>query len=107
MNAFIILYHNGDFTTRSNEVETAYRRINPDDWDDDGIANERDLNPLLCDGDFYGVAKRMSSGMAGDRAKPAARRRASASVRLRRRAMANWTAVRLETGRNGCETIEL
>ena len=47
--------------TRSNEVETAYRRINPDDWDDDGIANERDLNPLVCDGDFYGVANALPS----------------------------------------------
>ena len=54
-------FQNGDFTTRSNEVETAYRRVNPDDWDDDGIANERDLNPLLCDGDFYGVANALPS----------------------------------------------
>ena len=42
-------------------METAYRRVNPDDWDDDGIANERDLNPLLCDGDFYGVANALPS----------------------------------------------
>ena len=54
-------FQNGDFTTRSNGVETAYRRVNPDDWDDDGIANERDLNPLLCDGDFYGVANALPS----------------------------------------------
>ena len=54
-------FQNGDFTTRSNEVETAYRRVNPDDWDDDGVANERDLNPLFCDGDFYGVANALPS----------------------------------------------
>ena len=54
-------FQNGDFTTRSNEVETAYRRVNPDDWDDDGIANERDSNALLCDGDFYGVANALPS----------------------------------------------
>ena len=54
-------FQNGDFTTRSNEVETVYRRVNPDDWDDDGIANERDLNPLFCDGDFYGVANALPS----------------------------------------------
>ncbi len=54
-------FQNGDFTTRSNEVETAYRRVNPDDWDGDGIANERDLNPLVCDGDFYGVANALPS----------------------------------------------
>ena len=56
-----LLFSNGDFMTRSNEVETAYRRVNPDDWDDDGIANERDLNPLVCDGDFYGVANALPS----------------------------------------------
>ena len=38
VNAQIILRPNGDFITRSNEVETAYRRVNPDDWDDDGLA---------------------------------------------------------------------
>ena len=47
--------------TRSNEVETAYRRINPDDWDDDGIANERDANPTSYDGDFFGVANALPS----------------------------------------------
>ena len=56
VNAQIVLCPNGDFVTRSNEVETVCRRVNPDDWDDDGIANERDANPLFCDGDFFGVA---------------------------------------------------
>ena len=55
------LFQNGDFTTRSNEVETAYRRVNPDDWDDDGIANERDANPTSYDGDFFGVANALPS----------------------------------------------
>jgi hypothetical protein len=45
-----LLFSNGDFMTRSNEVETAYRRVNPDDRDDDGIANERDANPMIYDG---------------------------------------------------------
>ena len=56
INAQIALYPSGDFVTRSNEVETVYRRINPDDWDDDGIHNERDANPTIYDGDFFGVA---------------------------------------------------
>ena len=56
VNAQIVLYPNGDFVTRSNEVETVCRRVNPDDWDDDGIHNERDVNPTSCDGDFFGVA---------------------------------------------------
>ena len=47
---------NGDFITRSNDVETVFRRVNPDDWDDDGIHNERDANPTSYDGDFFGVA---------------------------------------------------
>ena len=35
VNAQIVLWPNGDFITRSNDVETVFRRVNPDDWDDD------------------------------------------------------------------------
>ena len=56
INAQIVLFPNGDFLTRSNDVETVCRRVNPDDWDDDGIPNERDANPTSYDGDFFGVA---------------------------------------------------
>ena len=56
-----LLFSNGDFTTRSNEVETACRRVNPDDFDGDGLANDIDANPLFCDGDFYGVANALPS----------------------------------------------
>ena len=56
MNAQIVLWPNGDFATTSNEVETVCRRVNPDDWDDDGIPNDSDLNPLVSDGDFFGPA---------------------------------------------------
>ena len=56
VNAQIVLSPNGDFLTRSNDVETVCRRINPDDWDDDGVHNERDANPTSYDGDFFGVA---------------------------------------------------
>ena len=56
VNAQIRLHANGDFTTRSNEVETVCRRVNPDDWDDDGIPNDMDANPMSCDGDFFGPA---------------------------------------------------
>ncbi len=52
--------------TRSNEVETVCRRINPDDWDDDGIANERDANPTSCDGDFFGVANALPTNANPD-----------------------------------------
>ena len=56
MNAQIVLWPSGNFVARSNDVETVCRRVNPDDWDDDGIANERDANPTSYDGDFFGVA---------------------------------------------------
>ena len=62
VNAQIILRPNGDFITRSNEVETAYRRVNPDDWDDDGIPNDEDVNPTVCDGDFFGPANVLPEG---------------------------------------------
>lgn len=45
----------GDFTTRSNALETVYRRVNPHDWDGDGLANEIDANPRMWDGDFFGT----------------------------------------------------
>ena len=62
INAQIRLYPNGDFTTRSNEVETVYRRVNPDDWDDDGIPNGADSNPMSCDGAFFGPANALPEG---------------------------------------------
>ena len=62
INAQIVLSPNGDFLTRSNEVETVCRRINPDDWDDDGIPNDEDANPTACDGDFFGPANILPAG---------------------------------------------
>ena len=62
VNAQIVLSPNGDFITRSNDVETVCRRINPDDWDDDGIHNERDANPTVCDGDFFGPSNILPAG---------------------------------------------
>ena len=53
---------NGDFTIRSNELENVYRRINPDDWDNDGLANEVDNAPKRYDGDFFGVASSLPEG---------------------------------------------
>ena len=52
----------GDFTIRSNELENVYRRINPDDWDNDGLANEVDNAPKSYDGDFFGVASPLPEG---------------------------------------------
>ena len=52
----------GDFTIRSNELENVYRRINPDDWDNDGLANDVDNAPKSYDGDFFGVASPLPEG---------------------------------------------
>ena len=59
-NSAIPQFHNstipkGDFSTRSNALETVYRRVNPNDWDGDGLANEIDANPTVNDGDFFGT----------------------------------------------------
>ena len=54
-SAEIRLSANGDFLTRSNALETVYRRVNPHDWDGDGLANEIDANPRMWDGDFFGT----------------------------------------------------
>ncbi len=54
VNAQFELRPNGDFVTRSNAVECAYRRIDPFDWDGDGIPNEDDARPRRNDGDHSG-----------------------------------------------------
>ena len=54
-NAQIELCGDGNFITRSNNVERVYRRVNPDDWDGDGLANEIDPNPMAYDGDLFGT----------------------------------------------------
>ena len=61
-SAEIRLSANGDFTTRSNALETVYRRVNPHDWDGDGLANEIDANPRMWDGDFFGPANVLPEG---------------------------------------------
>ena len=55
-------FANGDFIVRLNEIEKLYRYINPDDWDDDGLANEIDASPKTGDGDFFGVASPLPEG---------------------------------------------
>ncbi len=54
-SAEIRLSANGDFSTKSNALETVYRRVNPHDWDGDGLANEIDANPTTSDGDYFGT----------------------------------------------------
>ena len=49
VSAQLELMPSGDFIARSNEVERIYRRVNPDDWDDDGIPNDCDIQPCHSD----------------------------------------------------------
>jgi len=60
VSAQIELFKSGDFIARSNDVESVYRRINPDDWDDDGKDNDDDEDPLCRVGTFFGPNQDMS-----------------------------------------------
>ena len=62
VSAQLELMPSGDFIARSNLVETVYRRVNPDDWDDDGIPNGDDLDPLSYDGDNFGPHQQLPEG---------------------------------------------
>ena len=53
-SAQVELFPNGDFVVRSNAVRTLCRRIEPFDYDGDGIPNGRDSRPWFYDGDHYG-----------------------------------------------------
>ena len=55
VNAQIGLFQNGDFTTRSNGVERIYRRVEPFDWDGDGLENTVDPEPLVAGPDAHGT----------------------------------------------------
>ena len=66
VNAQIEFRASGDFVTRSNEVETVCRRVDPEDWDGDGIPNDRDCRPYACDGDFFGPRQSLPEGANAD-----------------------------------------
>ena len=51
----IVLRHSGDFETWSNDVAHVYRRIDPNDWDGDGLDNLIDPEPAVCGGDCFGT----------------------------------------------------
>lgn len=54
-NLQIVMRDNGWFETWSNEVGRIYRRINPYDWDDDGLDNTIDSAPKTYDGNCFGT----------------------------------------------------
>ena len=70
VSAQLELMPSGDFIARSNLVERLYRRVNPDDWDDDGIQNDDDIQPLAYDGDNFGPHQIGCGGLAWNTRKP-------------------------------------
>ena len=46
ISAQLELFPNGDYIARSNLVERFYKRINPDDWDDDEQAGTDPITQL-------------------------------------------------------------
>ena len=62
VSAQLELFANGDYIARSNNVERYFKRVNPDDWDDDGIPNIVDGNPEGNDGDFFGPDNDLPEG---------------------------------------------
>lgn len=62
VNAQIELFCNGDFILRSNEVATAFRNIDPNDWDGDGWTNDVDLDPRVWTGGDFGLSQPLPDG---------------------------------------------
>ena len=63
VSAKLELRGNGDFIARSNSVERVYRRVNPDDWDDDGIPNGEDDAPFVpADAPQFGPHQTLPEG---------------------------------------------
>ena len=62
VSAQLELYPDGGFIARSNDVERVYRRVNPDDWDDDGIPNAEDDEPLVASEPAFGPHQELPPG---------------------------------------------
>jgi len=62
ISAQLELYPSGNFIARSNNVERLYHRVNPDDWDDDGIPNDEDDEPLIAGEPAFGAAQQLPPG---------------------------------------------
>jgi len=62
VSAQLELFPNGDFIARSNEVMRVYRRVNPDDWDDDGDPNGTDPDPYVAGEPTFGLQQQLPQG---------------------------------------------
>ena len=57
VNLQVVLGGGGDwFETWSNDVGRVYARLDPDDWDGDGLDNAIDALPTASDGDCFGTS---------------------------------------------------
>lgn len=57
VNLQIVLRQDGCFETWSNDVGSVYARIDPNDWDGDGLDNSIDVQPTTDDGDCFGTGE--------------------------------------------------
>ena len=55
VNIQIVLRRDGDFETWSNDVAHVYKRVDPNDWDGDGLDNAIDPEPTVWGGDCFGT----------------------------------------------------
>jgi len=62
VSAQLEIFSNGDFIARSNEVMRVYRRVNPDDWDDDGDPNGTDPDPYVAGEPTFGPQQQLPQG---------------------------------------------
>lgn len=56
-NLQVVLRPDGSFETWSNDVGAVYSRVDPNDWDGDGLDNSIDEQPTTDDGDCFGTGE--------------------------------------------------
>ena len=62
VSAQLELHPSGGFIARSNNVARLYRRVNPDDWDDDGVPNGEDPDPYTAGEPAFGPRQELPPG---------------------------------------------
>ncbi|MBR4258676.1 MAG: hypothetical protein IKQ17_06580, partial [Kiritimatiellae bacterium] len=62
VSAQLELFPNGGFIAHSNEVVRVFRRVNPDDWDDDGEPNGTDSTPFVAGEPAFGPHQELPHG---------------------------------------------
>lgn len=62
----VVLRPDGSFETWSNDVGAVYARIDPNDWDGDGLDNSIDVQPMTYSGDCFGTGVDWLNGNCGN-----------------------------------------